>query len=236
MQQMQAVCAECAGEGKLISGADQCPTCRGKKTVSESKILEVHVDKGMRDGEKVVFRGEGDQHPNVEAGDVIIVLSQKPHDRFDRKGSDLVMVREITLTEALCGVTLVVKHLDGRQLVIRTIPGEVIKPGDIKGVPSEGMPMHRNPFEKGFLYIKFDVKFPDKQFTSADNFARLESLLPPREPAPVVDLNDEMTEEVTLMDYEPSTRGSGMNGASREAYEEDDDDERHGPGVQCASH
>lgn len=238
MQQMQAVCSDCAGEGKVIAGSDQCTVCRGKKTVSETKILEVHVDRGMKDGEKVVFRGEGDQHPNTEPGDVIIILAQKPHEKFDRKGSDLIMVHQISLTEALCGLTLVVKHLDGRQLVIRTIPGEVIKPGDIKGVPSEGMPMHRNPFEKGFLYLKFDVQFPEKQFTTPEKFAALESLLPPRDPVPVVDLKDEMTEEVTLMDYEPSGRGAGVNGrGGREAYDEDDDDERQGQsGVQCASH
>lgn len=237
MQQMQSVCTDCGGEGKVIAGSDQCTTCRGKKTVSETKILEVHVDKGMKDGEKVVFRGEGDQHPNVEPGDVIIILSQKPHEKFDRKGSDLIMVHQISLTEALCGLTLVVKHLDNRQLVIRTIPGEVIKPGDIKGVPNEGMPMHRNPFEKGFLYVKFDVKFPEKQFTSAANFAKLETLLPPRDPAPVFDLQDEMVEEVTLMEYEPSARGMNGQSGSREAYEEDDEDERGGPGgVQCASH
>ena len=29
--------------------------------IPESKILEVHVDKGMRDGQKIPFRGEGDQ-------------------------------------------------------------------------------------------------------------------------------------------------------------------------------
>lgn len=239
MQQMQSVCSDCGGEGKVIAGSDQCTTCRGKKTVSETKILEVHVDRGMRDGEKVVFRGEGDQHPNTEAGDVIIILAQKPHEKFERKGSDLVMVHQISLTEALCGLTLVVKHLDGRQLVVRTTPGQVIKPGDVKGVPNEGMPMHRNPFEKGFLYIKFDVQFPEKQFTTAENFAVLEALLPPREPVPAIDLKDEMTEEVTLMDYDQSARGSGVNGqSSREAYDEDDEDERHGSGggVQCASH
>jgi len=27
----------------------------------ESKVVEVHVDKGMRDGQKIVLRGEGDQ-------------------------------------------------------------------------------------------------------------------------------------------------------------------------------
>jgi hypothetical protein len=44
--------------------------------------------------------------------------------------------------------------------VRRTRPGEVIKPGHIKSIDEEGMPMHKNPFVKGKLYIKFDIVFP----------------------------------------------------------------------------
>ena len=33
----------------------------GKKVVRERKILEVHIDKGMKDGQKITFSGEGDQ-------------------------------------------------------------------------------------------------------------------------------------------------------------------------------
>ena len=47
--------------GELINEKDRCKECKGKKVTSETKILEVHVDKGMRDGQKIPFRGEGDQ-------------------------------------------------------------------------------------------------------------------------------------------------------------------------------
>ena len=47
--------------GEMIREKDRCPECRGKKVAKESKILQVHVDKGMRDGQKITFRGEGDR-------------------------------------------------------------------------------------------------------------------------------------------------------------------------------
>lgn len=53
---------------------------QGKKTIRDRKILEVHVDKGMTDGQKIVFTGEGDQEPELEPGDIIIVLDEKEHD------------------------------------------------------------------------------------------------------------------------------------------------------------
>ena len=47
---------------------------------------QVHVDKGMRDGQKITFRGEGNQKPGIEPGDVIVVLQQAPHEVFQREG------------------------------------------------------------------------------------------------------------------------------------------------------
>lgn len=35
-------------------------------------------------------------------------------------------------------------------------------------VKGEGMPQYRNPFEKGDLYIKFDVQFPENNWISPD--------------------------------------------------------------------
>lgn len=39
---------------------------------------------GMRDGQKLVFHGEGDQEPGLEPGDIIIVLDQREHSLFTR--------------------------------------------------------------------------------------------------------------------------------------------------------
>lgn len=49
------------------------------KVVRERKILEVNVDKGMVDGQKITFNGEGDQEPGLEPGDIIIVLDEREH-------------------------------------------------------------------------------------------------------------------------------------------------------------
>lgn len=44
----------------------------------------------------------------------------------------------------------------------------VYVPGSIRMVKGEGMPQYRNPFEKGDLYLKFDVQFPENNWISPE--------------------------------------------------------------------
>uniref|UniRef100_A0A7N8WVN0 DnaJ heat shock protein family (Hsp40) member A2b n=1 Tax=Mastacembelus armatus TaxID=205130 RepID=A0A7N8WVN0_9TELE len=221
----------CASPGEVINEKDRCRKCEGHKVCKETKLLEVHVDKGMRHGQKITFSGEADQAPGIEPGDIVLVLQEKEHEEFRRDGNDLHMVQRIGLVEALCGFQITVTHLDGRQLLVKYPPGKVIEPGCIRMVKGEGMPQYRNPFEKGDLYIKFDVQFPENNWISPEKLNELECLLPARADNPIITAD---AEEVDLTDFDRS-QGSG-GGARREAYNDSSDEEggHHGPGVQCA--
>ncbi|KAK2090961.1 mitochondrial protein import protein MAS5 [Saguinus oedipus] len=102
IQQIQSVCMECQGHGERISPKDRCKSCNGRKIVREKKILEVHIDKGMKDGQKITFHGEGDQEPGLEPGDIIIVLDQKDHAVFTRRGEDLFMCQIVKHGDVKC--------------------------------------------------------------------------------------------------------------------------------------
>lgn len=77
----------------------------------------------MKDGQKITFHEEGDQVPGLEPGDIIIVLDQKEHPVFRRSGDDLIVKREISLADALCGCRQVIRTLDNRTLLISSPPG-----------------------------------------------------------------------------------------------------------------
>uniref|UniRef100_H2TGG7 DnaJ heat shock protein family (Hsp40) member A2a n=1 Tax=Takifugu rubripes TaxID=31033 RepID=H2TGG7_TAKRU len=230
VQQMQSVCTDCNGEGEVISEKDRCKKCEGKKVVKEVKILEVHVDKGMKHGQKITFGGEADQAPGVEPGDIVLVLQEKDHETFKRDGNDLFINHKIGLVEALCGCQFLIKHLDGRQIVVKYPAGKVIEPGSVRMVRGEGMPQYRNPFDKGDLYVKFDVQFPQNNWISPEKLVELEDMLPSRSEPPIITAD---TEEVDLQDFDASQSSSSKR---REAYNDSSDDEggHHGPGVQCA--
>ncbi|KAJ2987759.1 Type I HSP40 co-chaperone, partial [Globomyces sp. JEL0801] len=119
IQQMQQTCTDCNGEGETIRAADRCKTCNGKK------ILEVFVERGMKDGQKITFTGEGDQAPGIIPGDIVIVIEEKEHSRFKRKGDDLYIDIKIDLLTALAGGQFAIPHLDDRTLLISILPGTV---------------------------------------------------------------------------------------------------------------
>uniref|UniRef100_S4R5S5 DnaJ heat shock protein family (Hsp40) member A1 n=1 Tax=Petromyzon marinus TaxID=7757 RepID=S4R5S5_PETMA len=150
----------CLSQVKTVSPKQHVGWCCQQFIPASVKIylLAINSAKGMTDNQKISFYGEGDQEPGLDPGDVIIVLDQKEHDVFRRKGQDLLMEMEISLTEALCGFRRPIKTLDNRTIVITSHPGEVIKYDAIKCVLNEGMPFHRNPFEKGRLIIHFKVR------------------------------------------------------------------------------
>jgi len=224
-QQIEQVCTNCHGQGEIIAAKDRCKTCNGKKTVRDRKILEVHIEKGMRDGQKIVFSGEGDQEPDLQPGDIVIVLEEQDHPLFKRKKQDLIMRMPLQLVEALCGFQKVIKTLDNRDLVVTNLPGEVVKYDQYKCILGEGMPQHKNPFEKGRLIIQFQVIFPEK--IPQVIIPELEKCLSPR-PLTHIPID---SEEHNMIDFDPE-QDSRQQRPSRQAYEDDDDGYHHGPRVQ----
>ncbi|KAG8505363.1 DnaJ subfamily A member 1 [Galemys pyrenaicus] len=71
------MCMGCQGHGEQSSPKDRCKSCNGRKIVQEKKILEVHIDKIMKDGQKIVFHVEVDQEPGLEPGSIIIVVVRR---------------------------------------------------------------------------------------------------------------------------------------------------------------
>jgi len=216
VQQIQRTCSQCRGSGEVIR--ELCQTCKGNKRVKQESILEVHIDKGMKDEQKIVFHGKGDQEPGLEPGNVVIVLDEQPHHAFARRGDNLIMEMKLTLSEALCGCTKSIQTLDGRKLVFHLLPGEVIKHADIRTIPCEGMPHLKNPTEKGDMLIQFAVQFPNE--LPALSRTNLSKLLPGKcEPM----ILDEIEEHVLVKVSERQQRSQGHYA----------DEDHGGQGVRC---
>ncbi|KAJ3130040.1 DnaJ- protein scj1 [Nowakowskiella sp. JEL0407] len=173
-QQMQTHCDACGGRGKIVKTT--CKACGGHKVRRGSHQITVTIERGMQDGQTLLFEREGDQNPDITPGDVIFIISASPHPIFTRHGDNLYMKEVITLREALIGFERKIKHLDGEFITVKregvTQPGELLflylnlEIGDqllvgfVQEVEGEGMPNHEIPSERGKLYIEYQVVFP----------------------------------------------------------------------------
>eukprot|EP00760_Papus_ankaliazontas_P022865 PhM_4_TR19054/c1_g1_i1/m.3195/K09503/DNAJA2; DnaJ homolog subfamily A member 2 len=228
VQQMQVECSVCDGTGNVVRAADKCTACRGDRVVSKEVALEVYVEKGMVDGQEIPFDGQGDQHPDApsHSGSVIVTVTVKKHPIFIRDENDLLLNIGLTLPQALCGHKFAVTHLDGRKLIIDT-EGEVIKPGDVRVVAGEGLPIWESPTKRGDLVITFDVKYPES--LSPEVVAALRTSLPA--PPKEADDFDRAEAEECFLERQPLEKLKEE--AARMQREMDDDDDEGGQTVQC---
>jgi len=225
--QTQQVCDVCEGKKFVIPEGQKCESCNGGKTTKESKVLSIEIEKGMQWGQNLAFYGEADQFPDTITGDVIFQLRPKKGDEelFEREGSDLVIKQEITLGDALCGAKLVIKHLDGRELLISVPSGEIVQSGEKRKIPGQGMPILNKPDQFGDLYVILTVVMP--KTLDAKQLAAIKAVFPPRK----LTYNEATCVKV------PMNKLTERDQRKQERNRMDEDEEQGGGqqgGVQCA--
>ncbi|XP_010475895.1 PREDICTED: dnaJ homolog subfamily B member 1-like [Camelina sativa] len=137
------------------------------KTVQE--ILKIDIKPGWKRGTKITFPEKGNQEPGVTPADLIFVVDEKPHSVFKRDGNDLIVEKQVSLIDALTGLTISVTTLDGRNLTIPVL--DIVKPGQEIVIPNEGMPT-KDPLKRGDLRVSFEILFPSMLTSEQKNDLR----------------------------------------------------------------
>ncbi|KAF5931430.1 hypothetical protein HYC85_032303 [Camellia sinensis] len=146
------------GPGMFQQMTEQvCEQCPNVKYEREGNFITVDIEKGMQDGQEVVFYEDGEPIIDGEAGDLRFRIHTAPHDHFRREGNDLHTTVTITLGQALVGFEKTIKHLDDHLVDISS--KGITKPKEIKKFKGEGMPLHFST-KKGDLYVTFEILFP----------------------------------------------------------------------------
>ncbi|KIJ52545.1 hypothetical protein M422DRAFT_776175 [Sphaerobolus stellatus SS14] len=176
-------CADCDGKGSKIRDKDLCKKCKGATVIKEKKPHEIFIERGTPDKHRIVLHDQGDEMPNIPPGDVIFALQTQSHESFERSGSDLLTHVKITLSEALLGFSrILVTHLDGRGIKVTSPPGKIIRPDDTIILRGEGMPVYKQPDQKGDLFVVLTVEMPTEQWLKTVDADALLKLLPPKKP------------------------------------------------------
>lgn len=239
-------CQACGGQGvvvqvirmgPMIQQVQQpCPACSGAgssaKMRTAREVMDVFVEKGSPDGHKIVFHGKADERPGCDPGDVVVLVRQQEHPHFMRKGADLYLERDVSLAEALTGFRLVVPHLDGRKMIVRSKQGEVLQPQQsgiaVKAVAGGGMPIHQDPFNFGNLFLILSIQFPPSINPSVSGELRRLLGAPEAEEVHEAAYGEDV-EEAQAEDIDPLESSKQSKRPGSEAYDEDADE---GPGMQ----
>lgn len=127
------------------------------------RMVQVDIPRGIVPGSTIRLPGMVDHVSTATPGDVIFIIRQRAHNVFTRKGHDLAMEINISLSEAINGFEREIVHLDGRRVRISSpretysmaknrsdVVGDeessnvdvpvVIQNGDVHVLKGEGMP------------------------------------------------------------------------------------------------
>ncbi|MBR0352460.1 MAG: molecular chaperone DnaJ [Oscillospiraceae bacterium] len=161
MAQSTAACSKCKGTGKIIH--QPCKTCRGLGSVRKQQKINVTIPAGIDDGQTISLRGQGNAGVNGgSAGDLLVTVIVRPHARFERDGSSVLLDQEISYAQAALGAEVEVPTLDGP--VKLTIP-EGTQPGSVFRLRGKGIPYLRGS-GRGDQFVTVRLGVP-KNLTSS---------------------------------------------------------------------
>ena len=150
-------CSRCRGEGKIIS--EPCAKCHGRGKVRVSKRRTIKVPAGIDNGQVLTIRGQGGLgERGGEPGDLMIVITVKPHKLFKRREDNLYIDLPLTFTQAALGAEIDVPTLN--KPVKYRFP-EGTQPGQVFCLKGQGV-THLRGGGSGDLYVTATVEVPRK--------------------------------------------------------------------------
>jgi len=167
MAQSTSPCSRCRGTGKIIH--QPCKTCRGMGKVRRQHKLKVNIPAGIDDGQTISRPGYGSAGENGgSSGDLLVSVIVRPHARFERDGSSVLLEQEISYAQAALGAEIEIPTLDGK--VKLSIP-EGTQPGAVFRLRGKGIPYLRGG-GRGDQFVSVTVAVPKNLTASQKELLR----------------------------------------------------------------
>ena len=168
-------CPTCHGEGKIIT--NPCPKCHGEGTVRGEEVIELKIPAGVGEGMQLSVSGKGNaaRHGGVP-GDLLVLIEEEPDKELVRDGNDLIYNLNLTIPQAVLGVSTEIPTVDARAK-IKIEPGT--QAGKVLRLRGKGVP-DVNGYGRGDLLVVVNIPIPAKvnaeekrlleQLSQGDNF------------------------------------------------------------------
>lgn len=154
---VERTCPTCGGQGQIIK--DPCRTCAGAGRTRKDRSLNVQVPAGVESGTRIRLAGEGEAGlRGGQPGDLYIFIQVRPHEIFERQGSDLFCRIPVPLVTAALGGEIEAPTLDGGRTKVKVPAG--VQTGKRLRLRGKGMPVLQGGGRAGDLYIEMQVETP----------------------------------------------------------------------------
>lgn len=154
--QMQSECPNCHGTGKIIT--DKCSHCGGNGVVKGEDIINVKIPAGVSDGMQLSIRGKGNAIGGGEPGDLLVLVEEEKHSRFERDGNNIYEEFNISFPLAVLGGTVEIPLLEGKAKV-KIAPGT--QSSTLLRLNGKGLPDLRG-YGQGDLIVNINVVIPKR--------------------------------------------------------------------------
>lgn len=157
----------------------------GKSINKEKRKFEIPIIPGMKNGQEIRFNREGNEKLGHLSGDVVVSVEINGHDTFERIGSNIFTVKNISLYESYAAgrgdIKIVIKHLNGIDYVLKTDGQPLHTKDGARKIKGCGMPVYdknRNNKQKyGDMYVRFNLILPS-HFEGDNVLTIIEKLFP----------------------------------------------------------
>jgi molecular chaperone DnaJ len=167
-------CNVCRGKG--VTTQSPCENCQGTGITEHMQNVTLSIPPGIESGMQLRLAGRGDSGPRRRPGDLFVRVHVKPHNIFERDGSNIYCEIPIGFADAALGTEIEVPTLGDRASL--RIP-EGTQSGTVFSLRGKGLP-ECGRRDRGNLLVKIDVRTPtnltERQIEILNEFRKEDNL------------------------------------------------------------
>lgn len=154
--QSEHPCQHCQATGRMIT--DPCKKCHGNGIITIEESIEIDVPKGVEENMAITFRNMGNavQGDGI-SGNLIAVIKIKPHSIFDRQGSTLYVMKDVSVVDCILGTSSMIQSIDGNVYKFKIRQGTMN--GEQYRIVGKGLPVI-NSDKRGDLIVMIKQEIP----------------------------------------------------------------------------
>ncbi|MDC7999314.1 molecular chaperone DnaJ [Gilvibacter sediminis] len=153
--QTATTCSTCGGSGQIVDKKPANADAQGM--IATEETVSIKIPAGVEDGMQLKVSGKGNDAPgNGIPGDLLVAITEKPHELLQREGDNLHYDLYISFSEAALGTSKEIETVSGK---VRIKIESGVQSGKILRLRSKGIP-NLNGYGKGDLLVHVNVWTP----------------------------------------------------------------------------